>query len=242
MKYTLQTGIILRSFDSGASDKIIHILNNQGFRTPILVKGAKKTQSKKNQHIEIGNLVNVKTVDGYAIPIMSDITVVDNFSAWKIDYQAFTSLSCLLELTALFVVEEQQDLAAYELLRDSLELQKNLACILAGFILKMLELSGTLPRLDHCIETGKILSPGNVTRNQGITGYIDKIGTISVPDRLYKIQKYILSHEISQLPAISVTQAEALNLLQIHLDWAEAVSERTIKSTKLVLSSIKKTL
>src|SRR5690349_10124281 len=102
-------GIIYRVYDSNAADKVITVLDTNGNKRALLAKGTKKQNSRKSHTIDLGNYVKVKIVEGYAVPVISEISLISENRNWKSELDKLVALQFMCEITDKFAIEENND-------------------------------------------------------------------------------------------------------------------------------------
>jgi DNA repair protein RecO (recombination protein O) len=242
-------GIIYRIYNSGASDKIIYILDREGQKNTILAKGVKKQNSRKAHSIDLGNLIDGKVVEGYSLPILSEIKLIKEFSFWKNSYSKIVLLQFFCEVIDRFSFEGNSDKDIFEIFSEILESWKfaendsgkelYLACI---FILKILEITGHLPNLEESIISNNPLKSHSIYSIPESIGYVgeDDSGSFKdkVPDRIYKTQRFIVATSIRDSARVKLERDEQVKLFKIHLDWLEQVTGN-LKSREMVLQILR---
>ncbi len=234
------TGIIYRIFDSGIQDKVINLISEKGEKISMLAKSARKPSSKKSSSIEIGNLVRVKYLTGYSIPILTDISTVNEFSDWKKDFKKTFYLQMFCEVVGGFIQEEFEIPEVFLVLKTVLiENDKDdLYFVAALFILKILLYSGNLPKLNESIEDGTMLSSEDAYMTNMSIGYVNDKSqhkTYANTPNIYKTQRYAEKHSIEETLRINLPEKEVKQMLNLHIEWLEFVIERELKSKKVIL-------
>ncbi len=234
-------GIIYRIFDSNAADKVICVLDTDGNRKSLLAKGAKKQKSRKSHSIDLGNHVKVKIVEGYNVPIISEIKLVSENNIWKSDLTCLIGLQTLCEIIDKFAIEENNDPRIYKIFEGVLGLEEinNLELTLSIFILQILLVSGHLPKLNECIETGIAISSETALYKPGVVGYTSlENNATKVDPRLFKTQRFIEKSGLYSSLRIGLNHEESLKLLKLHMDWLETTIEKELKSKRILFETL----
>lgn len=235
------TGIVYRIYDSNAYDKVVCILDTHGNRKALLAKGAKKQNSRKSHTIDLGNKVKVKTVEGYAVPIISEIKLINENQIWKKDLKNLIALQFICEIIDKFAIEENNDPRIYKVLEGVLELDEinNLELLISIYLLQILLVSGLLPKLNECVETGNELNSENAYLKTGLVGYTSLENNASkASPRLFKTQRFIEKSGLYSSLRLDLDRTESLKLLKLHIDWLETTIEKELKSKRMLLETL----
>lgn len=250
MKSKRIEGIIYRVYNSKEADKVINLIDKKGSSVPVLVKGVKKPKSRKAHTVDLCNHVIVNTIEGYNVPIANEIKLKDEFLQWKNDFKTIVFLQFICEALDKFTVEESSDPEIFTLFNSILKLNHNsnsngkidLRFLVAIFALKLLYITGNLPKLNECIVTFTELKPGEIYWVNTEIGYVSKqIQTPKEPvaDSIYKTQQYILKNTITNALKINLSENDKKQMLKMHLDWLEIILDGKLKSRKVLVNALK---
>ncbi len=239
-KYKNIKGIVYRVFSSKDADKIAYVLDTNGSKQAISVKGGRKPLSKKAGTVEIGNLIETKAVDGYSVLIATEIRVINEFSSWKNDYKSIIILQFLCEIIDKFAQLESDETYIYNDFITVLGSFEKSVFASAIFLERLLLNTGNLPKLNECVETGKELFPGKIFTSKDFAGYTSKETSpiFEFNERIFKTQRFIEHHGINESLAINLAPDEQKNMLKLHVSWIELVLERELKSKQILFSVI----
>ncbi len=208
-------GIIYRIFNSGAYDKVLYLVNEKGEKESMLAKGARKPSSKKASSIEIGNYVETKIIDGYAVPILQDIKTLNEYKQWKKNIESITSLQFIFEIVNFFCYEETSENQLYISLKDTLDSESSDYIFLTGiFLLHILNVTGHTP-----LEVQEESDSNN--------------------SRITKTQMFIIKTNIQNALRVNLSLEEKKKMLKLHVEWVEEVVERNLKSKQILYSILK---
>ncbi|MDQ7020527.1 MAG: DNA repair protein RecO C-terminal domain-containing protein [Candidatus Dojkabacteria bacterium] len=175
---------------------------------------------------------------GYAVPIIGEVKILNEFVQWKKDYNSLVFLQFVCEVLNFFIFEENKDPEVFTLVYDLLNVDvTNKAFSVSVFLLKLLQLSGNISNLDISIESERELNSDNAYIIPGRIGYSEKSEIINlekISSRIYKTQRFILNEKFTKLLLINLSQQEIVKMLKLHLDWIELVTERELKSKKIL--------
>lgn len=242
-------GIIYRIYNSGQSDKIINVIDQDGSKNTLLAKGAKKSTSRKSHSIELCNLVEVKGLEGYQIPIITEIKVQNEFIEWKSNNTGMLVIQLFCEVIDKLCYENNKDKNLYSIMFEVLNNFNNNILLLTNiFLLKAIWHTGSMPSISTNALTGTGLSSDNIYYTNQLAGYVSKedlarnielIGE-AVSPQIAKSQKYIIDNPINKVLGLNLTFEDLYKMLQIELDWFEILTEQRLKSKSIILTLVNK--
>lgn len=155
-------GFILRSIDYRESDSILTVLTHRYGKIAFVAKGARRTDSKFTAALDLLTLSELVFYEGENLKLLKEATIVDDFRAVKRDYDRLEVAMEAIRLAHLLVEDEHPDEAIFTLLQEGISqlgrTQQVLLWALA-FKLRFLRVLGVAPRLGHCANCGKALTP-----------------------------------------------------------------------------------
>jgi DNA repair protein RecO (recombination protein O) len=165
MLYTIE-GIVIRSLDYGENNKIITLYTRETGKAAVMVRGAKKTQSR---HMAITQLFTIGLYTFYlsrtgTMGTLNSGELIESHHALRSDLHMAAYASYLAELTDRLVADD----SAYPYLFDqlaaafhSLEEGKDARIIANVYELKMLEIAGYTPVFYECVTCGSRADAGH---------------------------------------------------------------------------------
>ena len=235
--YDSVEGLIIRVYENNPTDKVILIINKEGEKYTLLAKNIKSSTGKRLQLAVIGNLVKIKFVKGYSLPLLTDINVINEFISWKKDFKGMMYLQLMLEIINFFTFEDNPEPESYYLIEEILLQDVNRAEYLLGiFTLKLLQLTGNLPELSKDNRTNENITSENARLDLDGIGYVKDNGTkyLDKDDRIYKVQRYLIENDIKTSLKINLGNEESKKMLNIQLNWVETVIDKEIKSRQVL--------
>ncbi len=242
-------GIIYRIYSSGQSDKIINLIDLEGSKNTFLAKGAKKSTSRKSHSIELCNQVFINAVEGYQLPIITEIKAINEFIPWKKDNLGMLIIQLFCEVIDKLCYENNKDKDLYSIFFDSLSnFSENILLTTNAFLLKAIWHTGSIGSINTNALTSQPLTPDNIYYCNQLAGYIAKedlarnielVGEV-VSAKIAKGQKYLIENPIQSSNNIVMETQELLKMLQINLDWFEIITEQRLKSKGIILSLVGK--
>jgi DNA repair protein RecO (recombination protein O) len=147
-------GIVIRSMDYGESNKIIAIYTRHNGKMSIMVRGAKKMNSRFSSVSQLfthGEFVLFKTS---SMGTLNQSETIESHRKLRENLHMSAYSAYVVELIDRIVPEFDQNEMMFEQLKASLEAiesDKDPAIVLHIMEMKMLAIAGYLPQLDTCI-------------------------------------------------------------------------------------------
>ncbi|MEX2462412.1 MAG: DNA repair protein RecO [Paenibacillaceae bacterium] len=149
-----QEGIVIRSMDYGESNKIIAIYTRHNGKMSIMVRGAKKMNSRFSSVTQLfthGEFVLYKTS---SMGTLNQSETIESHRKLRENLHMSAYSAYVVELIDRIVPEFDQNEMMFEQLKASLEAiesGKEAAIVLHIMEMKMLAIAGYLPQLDACV-------------------------------------------------------------------------------------------
>lgn len=236
-------GIVCRKFETNAQDMIIVLILSDGTKYSCLAKGIKSAKSKKASALELGNLLTINVVEGYAVPILTDVKIDQEFLWWKKDLASLFSLQLLLEIYQAVCYEDNDHPELFNILLKTLGIQTDsndrLMYVISFTLLQILSELGTVPDLSHSVDSNLYLIDQPIYTISDGLGYVSEDSILKdqlVSSRIIKIQKFLLNSTISDIFKLQILPSEARTMLRLHIQWLEHIIEKELKSKKIVLT------
>ncbi len=243
-RYHNTTGIIYRMLAAKEADAVLYLLDQTGSQHTIVAKGIKKPKSRKAHAIDLLNQVEVKLTDSGGLPMITEIKLVNNPKQFKQDYAGLMFVQLICEIVQEFAQAEQNESGLYNNLENLLSVNSpsKYALLAAALILRYLATTGNLPKLDQDIYLGSGMIEGAdryPALEIGYTANQQSQIMEAVPDRLYKVQKFVLRSDFNQIHQLSLTPEEQLQLFRLHSYWLELLTGKQLKVQEMFLQAIK---
>lgn len=154
--------IILGYTPLGEADLLVTMFTRDQGKVRAVGKGARRSTSKLVGHLEPLTVVNMSLAHGRNMDIISQAEVIDGFSTLKQDLTGITKGQYLAEIVDGFGAEASPNLSLYQLMIDTLRMvqadpESDMA--LRYFEFHLLQVSGLMPELYHCVECRTELEP-----------------------------------------------------------------------------------
>lgn len=148
------SGFIIRGIDYQESSRIVTLLSPRLGKISLLAKGARKIESRTGAALDLLNLVEVVFYEGQGLKLLKDAAIIESYPALKRDYEHLEAAMHAARSLNILLKDGQRDRRIYHLFAELLaELEGDggaPALLLLGFKLKLIDLLGFGPALDHC--------------------------------------------------------------------------------------------
>ncbi len=202
-------GVVVKHTKLNDSDKIIKILTNQYGLLDIVVKGARKTTSKKGGSIDLLNQVSAQIAKGKTIDILTEVEVINDYLSIKSDLFKVTLAYYLSELLLSSEYDEIECGKIYKNLLVTLDrLEKSKSKILAVLVLKTFEL-----------------------QYLGLIGYKMENNNLQDVQELFDV---LSSNNLENLSKIKYNTEIVKKLSDLIQNYTETVFERKFKKVNLL--------
>ncbi len=154
--------IILSYTPLGESDLLVTMFTRDQGKVRAVGKGARRSTSKLVGHLEPLTVTKMSMAHGRSMDMISQAEVVLSFSKLKEDLTGITKGLYLAELVDGFGAEDSANPELYQLMTDTLraiETDPVSDMPLRFFEFHLLQVSGLMPELYHCVECRAELEP-----------------------------------------------------------------------------------
>ncbi len=149
--------IVLHTYNLTESSKIVVLLTPLRGKVRVVAKGVRRTKSKFGSALEPITHVEVQVhfKEGRDLQTLSQAETRESFSMLRSDLTRLGLASVMCELMEQFVQEDEEASRPFVLLLLSLKtlaaMSKNYGSLLIFFYMKVLDISGYLPEVNHCV-------------------------------------------------------------------------------------------
>ena len=147
----------------GEADLIVTLFTREQGKVKAVGKGARRSTSKLVGHLEPLTVLRLSMAHGRNMDVIAQAEVYESFAALKEDLTAISKGLYLAELVDGFGAEASANPPLFQLMVDTLgavEADPASDMPLRYFEFHLLEVSGLLPELYHCVECRQELEPG----------------------------------------------------------------------------------
>jgi DNA repair protein RecO (recombination protein O) len=157
------TGFVIRTFDYQESGRIVTLLTPRWGKISLLAKGARKIESRFGSALDLLNLIEVVLYEGRGLKLLKDTSLIEGYSGLKRDYDRLETALQAARVLNLLLREGQGEGRAFALFQELLqELDRGVklqpGLLQLGFKLKLIDVLGLGPELEHCASCRKELA------------------------------------------------------------------------------------
>ncbi len=167
--------LVLRKVSLGEADLLVTLYSKAQGKLRAVGKGARRNSSKLVGHLEPLTQVDLSLARGKNLDVITQAQVLTNFPPLKDHLEAITKGMYVAELVDGFGSEGQPNPALYLLALQSL---RNIAAApesnlpLRYFEFRLLQVSGLMPELYHCVECRRPLEQGKHRFSPNVGGVV----------------------------------------------------------------------
>ena len=157
-------GVVIRQMPLGEADRILTLCSPDMGKVRAVAKGVRRTKSRLGGHLELLNRSSVSVAIGRNLDTISEAYAISTFGGIRGDLQRASRGLYVAELVDCFSFEGNGNQAMYSLLLGTmhrLESGASLDMLMRWFEMRLLECSGYMPELVHCVECRAWLEPAD---------------------------------------------------------------------------------
>ncbi|HRN86602.1 MAG TPA: DNA repair protein RecO [Candidatus Dojkabacteria bacterium] len=243
MKTKSEYGFIIKIKQFQEADKLVVFLTRKHGNVETIAKGVGKSSSKRGSSIDLLNHSRFTYYETKSIDLLREVQVLNDYQDLKQDKKIINHLLYILEIIEKLNSTNDDEIKAYNLLYDLLELttinSAKFLQLLSSFELKLLDLAGFTPNVENYIKSGesilenetRVLSFGNEL-GYNLTKSDTKAKIVS--DRVLKIQKFYLENKLSDSLKLNIDDETQSLITFINRYWIEKTIEKRLKSSTLI--------
>lgn len=156
--------MVIRQIPLGEADRILTLCSPDMGKVRAVAKGVRRTKSRLGGHLELLTRASVSVAFGRNLDTISEAYAINSFGSIRDDLQRISRGLYIAELVDCFSLEGGGNRAMYSLLLSAmhrLEGADNLDLLVRWFEMRLLECSGYMPELVHCVECRAWLEPAD---------------------------------------------------------------------------------
>jgi DNA repair protein RecO (recombination protein O) len=145
--------IVLRHRKIGEADKVLTLYSAEHGKFDAVAKGVRRPTSRKSGHLEELSHSSLLLAHGRTLDIVTQCEVLDSFASLRSDLRRLSAALYLAELVDRFSAEQQENIAVYRALLESLHglaAGHDTDLTLRWFEIQLLDDSGFQPQLRLC--------------------------------------------------------------------------------------------
>jgi DNA repair protein RecO (recombination protein O) len=152
------TAIVLGRTNFGEADRIIRLLTAEHGKLSAVAKGVRRVKSKSGGHLEPFGEVNLMLASGRNLDVITSARLVWYPHELTSDFDRLQLAGAVATLADRLAPAGQPSPDLYELVHRSLSLinaGRTMVLVELWYKLRLLEISGLRPELDHCLVCGR---------------------------------------------------------------------------------------
>ena len=157
-------GVVIRQMPLGEADRILTLCSPDMGKVRAVAKGVRRTKSRLGGHLELLNRASVSVAIGRNLDTISEASAISTFGGIRGDLSRVSRAMYIAEVVDSFSMEGNGNRAIYHLLLSTLlwlERTANLDLLMRWFEMRLLDCSGYMPELVHCVECREWLEPSD---------------------------------------------------------------------------------
>ncbi len=157
-------GVVIRQMPLGEADRILTLCSPDMGKVRAVAKGVRRTKSRLGGHLELLNRASVSVAIGRNLDTISEALAISTFGGIRDDLGRVSRAMYVAELVDTFSMEGNGNRGIYHLLLNTLlwlERADNQDLLMRWFEMRLMECSGYMPELVHCVECREWLEPAD---------------------------------------------------------------------------------
>lgn len=232
-----ERAIVLSGFRLGEADRVVVLLTPGHGKVRAVAKGIRKTKSRFGARLEPLVHVDLLLHSGKSLGTVTGAEIVEPFREVREDLDRLTIASSMAEAADRLAQEHEPSPMLYKLLLAALrelELRPPGRVMLAGYLMRLLEVAGFAMALGPCIGCGVdgphtrigIADGGSLCRICGGQACLVEPGTMA-------LLEVLSSAKMARANELEVPQANAAEATGVALRFVEYHLDRRLKSINL---------
>ncbi len=238
-------GVVIRQIPLGEADRILTLCSPDLGKVRAVAKGVRRTKSRLGGHLELLNRVSVSVAFGRDLDTISEASAISAFGGIREDLRRVSRAMYAAELVDCFSMEGNGNQAVYTLLLGTLmklERAVNLDILIRWFEMRLLECSGYMPELVHCVECRSWLEPDDhlfACESGGALCPKCRVasdgGLLPLPLNTMKTLRFIQREkQYNRLDGLRVTERIGRDMERLMRTYIRHIAEREVKSAEFV--------
>jgi DNA repair protein RecO (recombination protein O) len=157
-------GVVIHLTDYGEADKVVTIYSPTLGQWTGIAKGAKRSNKRFVNKLELFSLLDIDYSDHYSLPIINQAELINSHLPLRKQYQAYTAATLVCELLRSWTHPNDHDPELFSLLvwiLDRLCQDQHRMEALVLFLVKFYQRMGYQPDLSACSSCGRLESSGS---------------------------------------------------------------------------------
>ena len=238
-------GVVIRQMPLGEADRILTLCSPDMGKVRAVAKGVRRTKSRLGGHLELLNRASVSVAIGRNLDTISEAYAISTFGDIRGDLKRVSRGLYIAELVDCFSFEGNGNQAMYSLLLAALhrlERGANLDMLMRWFEMRLLECSGYMPELVHCVECREWLEPADhlfACESGGALCPNCRVSSegalLPLPMNTMKTLRFVQREaSFDKLESLSVTPGILNDMERLMRSYIRHIVEREVRSTDFV--------
>ena len=151
-------GIVLRSYPFGEADRVVVLLSPTTGKLRTVAKGVRKTKSRFGGRLEPFTHVDLVLYEGRNLDTITQVAVLEPFPRLRNDLDAVIAAGTMVEAADAVAQEDESAVRLFLLLQrglKALEIGERGSDLITSYLLKLADVVGVAPALEHCASCGR---------------------------------------------------------------------------------------
>ena len=235
--------LVLGRLDYGEADRILVVFTPNFGKLDLIVKGARKTQSKLGPGLDLFANVNLELARGRELDVVRSVVPIRRFDLLRGDLEAYSHASYYAELVRAFTQPREEHPEIYDLLVRSLILMNegvDIWMVTRHFEMALLATLGYRPELFECVSCHRPIEAQVNAFSASMGGMLCEVCRGEDPGALpasVNAQKYLRILERDGLAAaarLKPTLEEKQEIQYLTAHYIRHVAEREFQSLRVL--------
>ena len=192
------TGIVLRSYSFGESDRVVVLISPNRGKLRTVAKGVRKTKSRFGGRLETCVHADLVLYEGKNLDMITQVSIIEAFPTLRQHLDRVITAGTMIEIADIVAQEDEPAQRLFLLLQRGLRAldgDEPHPDLLTGYLLKAAAIVGVAPALEHCAGCGtaegltrfsfaaggalcdRCRTPGSYALRAGVTDYLAAVAS-----------------------------------------------------------------
>jgi DNA repair protein RecO (recombination protein O) len=237
------SALVLRQCNLAEADRIVTLFTRERGKLSAIAKGSKRPKSKLAAGTQLFTHSRLQLAVGRNLDVVTQCEVVHPFDALHRDLTRLAYASYLCELVDCALEEQGRSERVFNLMLgtlQALETTEDPELLVRAFELRLCDLLGYRPQLDHCVSCGKPAEDGALGFSPGTGGVLCEhcaetdAGALALSPPALRLCRHLLQPG-AELPARERVSGRLRGQLEVALRaYLEVRLERRLRSVRLL--------
>jgi DNA repair protein RecO (recombination protein O) len=235
--------IVLGRLDYGEADRILVVFTPNLGKLDLIVKGARKTQSRLGPGLDLFANVSLELARGRELDVVRSVEPVRRFDLLRTDLDAYGHASYYAELVRAFTQPREEHPEIYELLVRSLILMNeglDVWMITRHFEMALLAILGYRPELFQCVSCHRPIQAQVNAFSSSMGGLLCEMcrgedpGAIALSVNAQKYLRILERDGLSVAARVKPSLEEKQEIQHLTASYIRHVAEREFQSLRVI--------